>query len=182
MIIGIDLDGVLYNWHQAVYTELSIYWNLDVEFTEFWSGMYKTYKNEMFWDNLVKLKHLYSNQPPDQRNVDLVNLLSGKHTIYYVTNRPKEVYDVTLNWLKRYEFPSVKNLVFTDDKLVACNSLGITKFVEDRTANIDRLLSGDIEVYIIRQPYNQDDLYKFPTCRVVNNFYDLKGIIDAELG
>ena len=173
--IGFDLDGVLYSWHRAVHTELSVYWGLKEDWYEFWSITHATYKNDLFWDGLVRLKHLYTSQPPNKEDLEFVNNLSGTHTIYYITNRPKEVQDVTYNWLKKYKFPTPKNLIVTPDKVAACNSLGIQTFIEDRTENIIKLIEAGIHTIIVRQPYNEKDLWQFPNNKVINKVSELKG-------
>jgi len=176
--LGLDLDGVLYNWHNAVYTELQIYEDLDVDFHEFWSSIYTTYKTKKFWEYLVNLRHLYGNQVPSKELVEMVQNIGRRYSIYYITNRPVQVADTTRNWLNRYKFPYVRNLIFTKDKPAVCNSVDIHLMVEDRVHNVIELLDADINTIVIRQPYNEfalPDLSK--RCVVLNSVLQLKEIL-----
>jgi uncharacterized HAD superfamily protein len=172
--LGFDLDGVLYDFHRALYTELQIYENIQQTYQDFWTAGYKTYRNNKWWDNIIQLKHIYGTQPAKKEVVELVNNLSKKYDIYYISNRPATVFDATKNWLTRFRFPKVENLIQTTDKRSVVQSLGISIFVEDRLENVDKL--KDIcKVYVVRQPYNEAYLDGYEN--IINSVMDLKGLL-----
>jgi uncharacterized HAD superfamily protein len=167
MNIGLDLDGTIYNWHRAMYTELVVYWDLDCDYETFWESGFKTYRTPEWWDSIIEVQHLYATQCPSQGLVDWLKEQSKNNTIYYISNRPKCVFDVTKNYLTRWEFPQVENLIFTGDKLAVANSLGIDLFFEDRIHNLEDLISGGINTVAVQQPYNREYLKAHPEIKSV---------------
>lgn len=171
--IGYDLDGVLYDYHRALYTELVIYDKLEQSFYEFWHHGYKTYKSEAWWENTIQLQHIYGTQPPKQGVVELLKDQAKRHTIYYVTNRPLAVELATRNWLRRYDFPYQENLIFCTDKRPVVLEKNISIFMEDRLHNAEQL--NDIcELYLVRTHANEDHLNNY---KWINSVMDLKGVL-----
>ena len=108
MRIGVDLDGVLNNFHiiatkylKQEYgyewdeTSYNIYTDLSKQqIHEFTENMAETFINEV--------------QPTkDSRNV-IVNLLNDKHQIFLITARGYEMAEDTIKWLKLHKY------IFTD--------------------------------------------------------------------
>ena len=139
MKIGLDLDGVLYDWCRAVYIELTIYHKLDEEYNHFWAETYKDYGKGIFWDNFVRLEHLYGCIPPSRKEMEMLNRIAEKHEIYYITARPKEVTLATEFFLKRHRFPYKENLQFSPRKDMSYIQNKLDVFFDDMPHHIDAI-------------------------------------------
>lgn len=153
----LDLDDVVYPFSRAMYTELVVHWNLTKDFFEFWEDAENQYSYNM-WDNLVRIESVYSAIPMKKEDMDLIKKLAEKFDIFYITSRPKEVELATRNYLKRFNFPCQENLIFTRDKGLVCNSIGITLAVEDMLHNIKNLIKCGIPTVMMVQPWNRKEL------------------------
>lgn len=171
--IAVDLDGVIYDFGQALYTELLVYSKVNCSYEDFWTTKCHEY-SALWWDNYCKTEFLYGSQVPDRETLKLLNDLSETYKIYYITARPKEVKFATDQYLKHHNFPQRENLIFTTEKALACNSLGVTLMVEDQKKYIDNLLDNDIEVVVHNQIWNRG--FDFP-CKRINHFTELRSIL-----
>jgi FMN phosphatase YigB (HAD superfamily) len=151
--IGFDLDGTLYNWHKAVYTELLVHEDLPFTYEEFWSKEWKDYRTPLYWDNLCEYKHLVGNQAPQQGLVKMLKEIAKIYDVFYISYRPKAIYCDTNFYMKRHDFPNYERLLFTKNKREVIERTGISIYVEDRIDVADTLY--DIcKVFLITQPYN----------------------------
>ncbi len=153
--IGFDLDGTLYNWHYAVYTELLVHENLPFTFEEFWSYGWKDYRTPFYWDNLCQYRHLIGNQPPAHGLVDMIKEIAKEYDTYYISHRPHDIFHTTLAYLKRHDFPQYKNLIFTKDKKDYVKKLNIEIYVDDRVS-VTEDLKDVCKVFLVTQPYNRN--------------------------
>jgi uncharacterized HAD superfamily protein len=158
MNIGLDLDGVIYDWHHAVYTYLVTNkknWSVSEE--ELWRDPYK-YLPESEWSYIALLPTLYYTIIPSEKILQTIrNLDSEKNNIYYITNRYSEdVKRVTEKYLKDYSFPQAGNLIFTDDKSQMARILEIDVFVEDKPKNLESLV-GLCRTIGIEQLWNEKE-------------------------
>jgi len=128
--IGFDLDGVLYDFHVAAYTELVAFHGLDVSFNIFWDD-YQSYYSEKFFSNFVKISILYNRLTPITGSVDTLNYLANKYNICYITSRPDDVVNITKYWLKYYNFPNYDNIEFSTDKSIEIRQHNCKYFIED---------------------------------------------------
>lgn len=159
--IGLDLDGVLYNWHSAVYTYYVMYKNYQGTEREFWTTRYKTISDDE-WDCLVNMDILYSSQCPTPECMSFIHEISKYYSVYYITSRPAFVKITTEQYLKRHKFPFLENLVFTHDKSITARQLMLSMCVDDMPKNLEPL-SKVTDVVMIAHPYNVDYWDKFPT-------------------
>jgi hypothetical protein len=161
MNIGFDLDGVLYKWHEALYTYLICFKNVKVPYEEFWSDTnlkngYLTY-GEDCWYNWTRLPTLVSCESPKPTHVKFLNNLAKKHEIYYITHRPEEVHLSTLLWIKKSGFPYPENVLFPQmgsDKTFEIRQYEIGVYVDDRD-KIVRKMQGLTNAYLVMQPWNE---------------------------
>ena len=169
-LIGFDLDGVLYNWHMAVYEYLN---NTGVEtgtYDEFWSGGHKVLDGKPFEDyNSVKWYNLCNNtilfDRPEMVNIAGVSFLkelTKDHDVIYITARNQDVENVTKRMLKKYEFPNPTEVVFAKDKAIPVILYGIDVYVEDQPNNI-LSLKDLTKVLIFKQVWNQHLWSEFDT-------------------
>jgi uncharacterized HAD superfamily protein len=170
--IALDLDGVCYDFGNALYTELVSHNKIDCSYDFFWKNTNQF--SDAWWDNMVKVDTLYSSQVPGRDTLSLLNDLNKQYKIYYISGRPQEVYFTTQQYLKRYRFPQRNNLVFTHNKGEVCNRLGVTLMVEDQAKYVSNLIKCGVQVIIRTQPWNED--WYFP-CERINSFSELRRIL-----
>lgn len=172
MNIGIDLDGVLYPWHDIVYQRecLDHGWNLTN--SEFWSRIHSLYSG-LSEENLVKTRHYYGVANIDQRNLDLLNKLDKDNQLFYITSRDKELEFVTNNWMKRNNIPQRENLIFTKDKKIHVLLNNISIFIEDNIKNALEL-NPYCKVVIVRSEYNKNIPHNF---EIIPGFYALENLL-----
>lgn len=159
--IGLDLDGVLYNWHIAVYDYFVLNKNYTGTFNDFWTTEYKSFSKED-WEYLTNVDIFYSSQFPTEECKVFLSELQKKFEIFYITGRPKSVKTTTEQFLKKHNFPFQENLIFTDDKIVSARRYMLCLCVDDRPEILTGLQTV-ADVVMIAQPYNIDYWDKFPT-------------------
>ena len=181
MRIGVDLDGVLNNFHiiatkylKQEYgyewdeTSYNIYTDLSKQqIHEFTENMAETFINEV--------------QPiKDSRNV-IVNLLNDKHQIFLITARGYEMAEDTIKWLKLHKY------IFTDiyfncgNKVDACKWKNVDLMIEDSPHNLMALAKNDIPYVVFDQSYNQDiygELLRTNNWNEIENFIRFYSIKD----
>ena len=153
--IGMDIDGVLYPWHTAVYNYLRIYNGCPPpSYRDLWLDPHK-YMSEEKWAYIASLPILYSTIFPRKGVLDLLNTQDkAGHTIYYITNRESHLERVTRKYLADHKFPQLSNLILTKDKEQEVRILEIDIFVEDRPKNLEKL-AGLCRTIGIIQPWNE---------------------------
>lgn len=173
--LGIDLDGVVYPWHWSLYNEQVIYDNEMRDYYTFWKE-HRSFKNMLWWENMIRLEHLYTNQVPSDDLLDLLKDLDKCYNIYYITNRPLEVKFATDWFMEKYEFPARERSIFVKDKVEVCKKYGIKLFIEDRVSNIYPMLKDGIYVYVVKQPWNEDFTFDSEH-KMINSFMEVKGYL-----
>lgn len=153
-VLCLDMDGVLYNWHNAVFEYVTMYKGYNKSFTELWSRDY-LYFTEGDWEFMTYIDILYSNQAPTPDCVSFLNNVKYRFEIYYITARPTYVKTTTQQYLNRYKFPFRHNLFFEPDKVSMARLLKADYFIDDIPANISKLQSVTKTIMIAR-PYNRD--------------------------
>jgi uncharacterized HAD superfamily protein len=159
--IGLDLDGVLYNWHIAVYDYFVLNKNYTGTLNDFWTTEYKSLSDDD-WNYLTTVDIFYSSQFPTEECKVFLSELQKKFEIFYITNRPISVRTTTEQFLKKHCFPFQENLLFTDDKETTARRYMLGICVEDQPHNLTKLQTV-ADVIMIAQPYNIDYWDKFPT-------------------
>jgi hypothetical protein len=166
IILGLDLDGCLYDWHTAVYDYYC--WNSGYtkSWTEFWT--------EFAWGDLigylVTLPFLYEVKIPPPNVINFLNYAKDNSEIYYITNRPENCKLVTERYIRKY-FPSPNNLFITSDKATVCRYLGITHFLDDHIKNI-KSVDGIADVYLMAKPWNREFQEDYQTVHSLKEFQD----------
>ncbi len=161
-MIGFDLDGVLYNWHMAVYEFLN---NTGVEtgtYNEFWTEghhmfdgtPYKGYRS-IKWHNLCTNTILFDRPEHFTKSVPFLQELAKNCDLIYITARVPEVERVTKRTLKKYEFPNPTEVIFASDKTVPVILNNVEIFVEDQVGNALELKTL-CKVLIMNQVWNTE--------------------------
>ena len=164
-VICCDLDGVLYNWHGAVYEYFRLYKNYCGNYEKLWGTDYLNFTDED-WEFLTNIDFLYSNQNPTHDCVNFLNEIKDKFEIYYVTSRPLYVKLTTEQYLRRHKFPFQENLIFSNDKVNTARLLRADYCIDDLPKHIEGL-SKVSKVVMIAQPYNKDYQNSYPTSKTL---------------
>jgi len=172
VVLGLDIDGVLYPFHEALYTYFQYEMNYVGTYQEFWLD----YIPSM---DLEKQKIVMSNPIPYDMilpSVQVMEFLSyakDNSEIYYITHRPDELERITRRYFKRYDFPFQDNLIFTGDKVTACRLYGITHFIDDFVNQVERV-SAVADAYLMSRIHNRD--YQ-DGLKIVHNLKEFKEIV-----
>ena len=152
MKIAFDLDGVLYDWHGAVWNK---YFKSEYrDYEEFWKNQWDLVDMER-WQAIMLDPDVYT-KPANAEVVNMLHKLSLRYFIYYITLRPKDLTRVTQVWLNRNGFPDSSHLFIEQkSKVSICQKLEIDVVVEDRINMMDELCDNGIRVLGVRQPWNE---------------------------
>jgi len=153
MNIGFDLDGVLYDWHDVVYTYCVNNEGYAGSKSEFWKD-YQDFPLDRKL-NFERTTTFFSKKIPSKRVVDFLIELAKDNTLFYITSRKEDVKLTTELYLERYNFPDRDNLFFTDDKVTHIKLLDIEVFVDDLPSHLDSI-GNSATTYLIRQPWNEE--------------------------
>ena len=182
MILGFDIDGVLYPWHEEVW---KYYLRGDreyISFIDFWKypgGWVAENEGSPIVEALVRADLPYiSYKPPlaDISIIDDIARLKQIDEIWYITSRPRQLQYDTAKWLKDFEFPFADNLIMADEnggKVKVVSDKKCDLYVEDRPKYLELLPKVTSVVKMIR-PYNTYTVFDaYP----IGNLYELHDYI-----
>ncbi len=157
MIVGVDLDDTLRNTLKQVLKVgilnggckylIREYFESD-NFKSFYKSFYKKYEEEIFA------------QAPAFRYANYINEVSTLHNVKIVTAEPKELKNITIDWLDRQGIYA-NEIIFTSDK----STVKMHLLIDDDPRNFKTLDDSIIKV-LYNQPYNV--LYHNADCRIKN--------------
>lgn len=150
--IGFDLDGVLYPWQQAAYDWCVRGGYTDIDWETFWN-LWLPSQPKIFSDNLVRIPTLYHTMYPTKKQVQFLQALGKKYTIFYITGRPPEMQAVTESFLESVKYPQIENLIFAENKTPVVIQQRIELFVDDRHSVVNELAQV-CKVLLMNQIYN----------------------------
>lgn len=159
--VAIDLDGVLYRWHESLYEYFRLYRGFDGTYLEFWTNFYKTLSDEEF-NYLIGIDTLYSNMIPTKNCKEFLNQVKDRFEIYYLTSRPESVRTTTEIYLNRHDFPFKDNLIITKDKVNFARKLRLSYAIDDSKIQVEELSKVTFTI-LIAQPWNKDIQLEYPT-------------------
>lgn len=169
MILGLDLDGVLYPWHETLYTFYQYEMGYQEDFRTFWLEYIPSLPKEK-QDYIVGLPVPYDMRIPDKETISFLELAKSKsEEIFYITYRPEELERITKRYFRRYDFPCPHNLVMTGDKTTACRYYGVTHFIDDFPSNIENI-KGFADVYLMAKPWNEPFQGDYQTVHSLREF------------
>lgn len=161
--IGLDLDGVLYDWHVAVYDYFCMYKGFSGTQNKFWHEESKKV-TDRDWEFICGIDTLYSGVVPSKDCTDFIASIQDRFIIYYITSRPLSVKLTTEQFLRRHHFPFQENLMFTDDKVSVARLLKLDYMIEDKPKNVIDL-SKVVFTIMKAQPWNEVIQNEYPTVR-----------------
>jgi len=172
-LIGFDLDGVLYPFHEAFYRELVAHCGLKESYWDFWTKSYLGWDKDGRFTNLTRLPHLFTSGVIMPSNLRTLWKLSKMYDIIYITRRMPEINYWTGYWLKKNDVPFYENYLQTNDKLATVGEQKCAYYVEDRGVEATAL-SKITDVFLLKQPWNLNDRNGY-TC--IDNLQELEGIL-----
>ena len=173
--IGLDIDGVLYDWHEIAYQQ----YNKGESYEDFWTGI-RANPDSVFTNNIVNDPTLYCKVTI--RN-DYVNIV--KHIdficdeLHYITSRPLSVERNTTKLFKQSGMPKTDNILFVGNgksKLQTILDLGCNVIVEDQPNYVEELVDQNIIILLMDRTYNRNfnELQYDNVVRV----YDMYDVLD----
>jgi len=181
MHIGLDVDGVIYPFHEIT-IEHAKSMNLiskDCTTKEFFgdNGIFESW-GSIRKENLLNNPTLYDKPPVGKLfNLDILHKLAKNNILSYITSRPKNLSFLTKFWFFKYDLPYWNNVFISDhDKSDLVKRVSCDIFVDDRPFFLDQLLHLDIPLYIINKPWNVT--YTNSKIKRLNNLYDLLNILE----
>lgn len=128
--LGLDLDGVCYDWHTALHTYYQYIMGYAGDYRAFWTEFFPSLPKSK-QEYIVSIPIPYDSQVPSETVTSFLDFAKDKAEIYYITSRLPELESITRRYIKRYDFPFQDNLIFSQDKASSCSILGITHFLDD---------------------------------------------------
>lgn len=172
-VFGLDLDGVIYPFHESLYTYCVSCRNFNGNYLEFWMDYFPHLSDEEC-DFLVSNPIVYDMTRPYEYAYKFINKLEETgDSIFYITSRPESLDRITRRYLKRLNFPFQDNLILSKDKVTDCRKYGVTHFVDDFTKHVNPI-SGFCTSYLVNKPWNQSG--RLDTYVVVSNMKELYDI------
>lgn len=179
MIIGVDLDDVLFNLCDSLQD-----WHNERFDTNFKKKDINTYFVEEVWgctqdDVRVMIAEFYNHEShfqtlPMAGAIEAIERLSKEHTLFVVTARPKKFEESTLKWINKH-FPNMfQEVCFSDNpthdlskqkKSDICKQLGIEVFIDDAIHNAEDIADAGIPVLLLDMPWNRTEV-EHPITRV----------------
>jgi 5'(3')-deoxyribonucleotidase len=161
-VIGVDLDGVLYDFHAACqrwlvhlgYHPHEVVLNPDAgwHFYEEWDIEPDDWKNIV--DAGVDAGVIFGGPIFDGVVEPLRRLSSAGHTLHVVTARDYGTnlssHEVTRTWLAAHEVPH-DHLTFSADKTAVPTDF----FIDDHLGNYDSLVSAGTQAFLHNRPWNR---------------------------
>lgn len=90
------------------------------------------------------------------RNLPAFDVLPFDFEVFaYVTARPLNMHNETVNWLERNNFPNagaVRSVDHPEQKIAVLHELGIQVFVDDKPETVDLVQASGIEAFLYYTP------------------------------
>jgi uncharacterized HAD superfamily protein len=159
MKIGFDIDGVVYDWHRALYPTLVHNHHTEKCFDLFWRDQVNG-NGEIDPDTWLYLRHdesFYSN-PPIPFVAQYLQWLNQDHELWFVTQRPPSLEEFTKQWFVYHSIPFAHITCVIDKKNLVKD---LEWFVEDNPHNVVKL-SVVTRMIVIKKPWNEHLRGNFP--------------------
>ena len=161
MILGLDVDGVISNFTEALINEAKEMglgdrfpkswedvtdWHFSNDFEAVWKVIER---NETFWLSIPAHEEV-------KEDLDFVPFC-------YVTARPIAS-NTTRFWIRQNGFPDapVHTVAPNTSKLDILKDLGVTHFVDDKPETVEELNANGIVCYLYNRPSNKNYVTNFP--------------------
>lgn len=170
MNIGLDIDGVVYPWHESIYRYFREYRGFTGSAREFWT--YFMGLPHDVQEYYVSIPTLYLDSVPTPDVMTYVPKLAEVATIYYITSRSSALWWATKKFFSIYDLPFSENVIFTKDKVNYVRELKIKYFLDDLPRNVDALLPVT-DVYLFKAAHNWEHRDAYKTLNTMKEYYEL---------
>ena len=167
MKFGFDIDDTLINLREHAFQIYNKKLNRNVN-VDLFHALEKVEIHELFdmtaeqgsemWSSSLD-EIYYTSCPPYPDAVEtLQRLASEGHDIYYITARPKEHGERTMEWMIENKFPVQKERFYYGmndvDKVHIIKDLELDYYFDDKPAVLETLSDRPLNVFAKSQPYN----------------------------
>ena len=168
MKFGFDIDDTLINLREHAFqlynkklnqnVQVDLFHALDkVEIHELF-GMTSEQGGKMWGSSLEEI--YYTSCPPYPNAVDTLQKLEMEgHEIYYITARPIEHGERTMEWMIENNFPVHKDRFYygmnDEDKVHIINDLELDYYFDDKPVVLETLINRPLKVFAKSQSYNK---------------------------
>lgn len=170
MRVGIDIDGVLYPWHDSIYRYFREYEGFTGNVREFWT-MFRNMSEEKI-TYYVYLPHLYLNTFPTQDVLTYVPKIAEKAEIFYITAREPHLQIATEKFFKIYDLPFKENLIFSKNKVDYVRLLGLDYFLDDQPHHLIPMMDVT-KSYLFKSFHNWEQREGFNVVSSMKEFYEV---------
>lgn len=173
MKIGIDIDDTISNSYEAVKKVLLEESNYTINDDDIY------YRDPVVLDYYSKSSDEISMiMDAKEDAVEVINKLKDEgYEIYFITSRNnnyfKDAYGVTHKWLTDKGFKFDGLIVGSSKKVLDCERLGITHFIDDSIDHVNEMIDKNIKGYIFTSHYNS----RFNLEHRVNSWKEIYKII-----
>ena len=176
IVAGIDIDGVLYDYHDAFYEFYKCEFGYEGTKKELWTRDFNNLSTER-QRYLISIPIPYDiSVPSEEIKSFLEELTDVADDVYYLTHRSgQEMERITRRYFRRYGFPFQDNLIFSHDKAVDCTRYGVTHFIDDFPNNV-------VPVSRVCNSYLKDAIHNKEKQEGFNVIHRLSEFIDAIKG
>ena len=165
--VGIDVDGVLYNFVDALRRQVSKQYQ-DTSFPEAyrWNfyqdwGLDDDEFHHHYAAGVLNKELLWEGTPYPGTKEAWYSIRSMGHRIHIVTDRrpqgaEEEAINATLHWLNTHGFHA-DSIQFSPDKTLILEKVENPHkvfFIDDRPENVHDLLNAGVHAYILNRPWN----------------------------
>lgn len=171
MNIGLDIDGVVYPWHESIYRHFIEQGKFSGTSRGFWDWFTRPEQNELA-HYYVKIPIFYLDTTPTEDVLEYVPKIAEIATIFYITARPEESRLATEKFFKIYQLPFSENVIFTNDKPNHVRVNKIQYFLDDRDKHVDELM-GITNAYLFKAVHNYKYRDQYSTINSMKEFYEI---------
>lgn len=178
--VGIDIDGVLYQWEPTARKILSERVGEPVSVSQNWDSIKEQVSDtdwKWLWASRGARRRVFSEGPAHDGAVEGVKELENHFYVALVTSRPRDVADLTMQWLAEREIkPHL--LVHVPSGMKKWEvAPRCAMYVEDNVDNCEGLTKNlGVTVWCPRRPWNKT--YHLRTEGLVKPFSDWKEVTE----
>ncbi len=160
MKVGIDLDGVCYEWQRTYRYMMNEYRGTRIPpvetFWDSWDAVDQFTSQEdrdWMWTEGVRLGLFRYGHVTTGAIVGLRRLIAADHSLYVVTHRPAVAVPDTLAWLNYINIPWTGVHILSNGE--SKSSIEVDVLVDDRTENVLEWALTGRPALVFDQPWNQ---------------------------
>jgi len=169
VVLGLDLDGVLYDYHWAMYTFSVCELGYAGSYTDYWIKEWPSFSNEK-QEYLVSLPMPYEISEPSKQVVKFLKLAEKyANDVNYITSRHDDLQRVTERYLRKHNFPFQDNLIITREKDVQATLCGVTHFLDDMGKHVEKV-SKVCSAFLLARVHNIHEREKYNTVNSLGEF------------